>query len=751
LSYSCFLGVLIFSPLAFGTVETWSYALMETAIAVAALLLFFPRRSQPFYRPPGLVPLLLIAGYLLLQAAPLPGAVVRLLSPEAYRIYHETAGAFGGTGWMPLSVHPRATVFEFTRFLSYLVFYFVAVQLFTSHALLKRTMTVIAVFAGVLSLLVIIQFITRQFDFGSAQEKIFWLRTSVHAQGAIGPYVNRNHYAGLMEMIFPLAVSLFLAYRPGSRADTWKSRLRDFLVHPRISRHFLYGLTALLIGTSVFVSLSRGGIMSLTLSMAVLVLWLRRKGKTGKVGWLAVALFVGILALTGSNGWDRIFERFGEIRNQEGELNTGRTHYWRDGGTIIGHFPLTGSGPGTWVDIYPRFRTFPGGSRLEHAHNDYIEFLATGGIILVGLMGLALFRIVRASYLSFARRHERLAIYLFVASLTAVLSILLHSVVDFNLQVGANGLYLFFILAVTVSAAHTRFFNGPNPSYLPQIAVNPWLPRAAALVFLAGMLIVHGGALLANYHLYDHRETALTDDLSEAETLLRHQAFERAAFFDPLNAAYQHGAAQTAAMLDDPAAAGRYYQRAIRLYPLNARVLQDAGRFFARRGDMNIAEPLLRAGIEYSRKDISASLNYAAALFEHGRVTDGLGVLTAAMTANPADTDLCLALMAWHGLSDRQMQEALPERAGAYRAFGDFQASLGRYDAAAAAYAEALALVSREEVVDKRLFLNIYEFFNRRRQPEKAMEVLQLALDYFPDDARLKRLLTALQTQAPEK
>jgi O-antigen ligase/Tfp pilus assembly protein PilF len=745
------LAVLIFSPLAYGTVEIWSYALMEITIAAAALLLFFPRRSQSFYRPPGLVPLLLIAGYLLLQAAPLPGAVVRLLSPEAYRIYHETAGVFEGTGWMPLSVHPRATLFEFARFLSYLVFYLVAVQLFTSHTLLKRTMTVIAVFAGILSLLVIIQFVGRQFDFGSAQEKIFWLRTSVHAEMAIGPYVNRNHYAGLMEMIFPLAVSLFLAYRPRSRATAWKSRLRDFLVHPRINHHSLYGITALLIGTSVFVSLSRGGIMSLTLSMAVLALWLSRKEKHRKAGRLAIVLFVGILILTGSNGWDRIFERFGEIRNQAGELNTGRTHYWRDGGTIIGHFPLTGSGTGTWVDIYPRFRTFPGGSRLEHAHNDYIEFLATGGIILVGLMGLALFRIARASYRNFGRRHERQAVYLFVASLTAVLSILLHSVVDFNLQVGANGLYLFFILAVMVSAAHTRFFKGPEPTYLPEMAVKPWLLRSAALMFFAGMLIVHGGALLANYHYSDYQGSTLTSDLSAQETLLWRQAAENAAFFDPLKAAYHHVAAQTAALLDDPAASGRYYRRTIRLYPLKARVLQDAGRFFARQGDMKTAEPLLRAGIEFSRGEIDAFLNYAAALFEHGRTTEGLGVLTAAMTANPVDTDLCLALMAWHGLSDRQMQEALPERAGAYRAFGDFQASLGRYEAAAAAYTEALAFVAREEAVDKALLLHIYEFFHRRHQPEKATAVLQQALAYFPDDARLQRLLTAIRNQTPER
>ena len=735
------MAVLIFSPLAFGTVEAWSYAVMEVMIGFSALLLCLSDGYKTVYRPPGLIPLLAIALFLLLQIIPLPSGLVRIFSPEAYTIYHQSAGAMNGAAWIPLTINTRATVFELARFLSYLVFYAVAVQLLADHVRLKRTLAVVAVFAGVLAFLVIVQFITRQLHYDLARDKIFWLRSSAHAKWSVGPYVNRNHFAGLMELIFPLTVCLFLVYRPGSAAQTWKLRLRDFLLHPRVNYHFLYGVSALLIGTSVFVSLSRGGIMSLTLSMAALAVWLVKRTKNWKAGLLTLALFAGILVLTGSNGWDRIFERFGNVYNEAGELNTGRLHYWRDGQTIIRHFPLTGSGLGTWQNIYPRFRTFPGNARLEHAHSDYIEFLATGGVILAGLMILALFRIIQVCYRSYRRRRSRMAIYLFAGSTAAVLSISLHSFVDFNLQVGANGLYFFFVLAVMVSAVYTRFSENSRRTYLSRFNTDPRLIRAAAAVFFIGLLILHGGALTANYHVFDHRDIPLSSDLSPRDLEAIRRAYDQAAIADPLNAHYNLVTANVSSLLNDTHMARSHYQRAVRLDPLSAQTLEDAGRFFARQGDMDVAVPLLQAAMDVSHRHISSFLNYAAALFENDRTNAAMNMLTSAMMEEPRNADACLALMAWWGLPTDRMKQVLPQRTEAYLAFGDFLASLGRYPAAAEAYQDALIYAGREKTVQKNFFMHVFRFYQGRREPDKAREVVEQALVYFPDDTRLRRIL----------
>ncbi len=375
-------AVLILSPLMFGTVETWSYMIMELMIGAGVLLFCRSLRAGgPVYQVPGMTLLLLVCGWILLQSLPLPAGLVKLLSPETHRIYEQALGPLGAGRWYPLSLHQRATIQEFLRFSAYVGFYWLAVQLFVDHKRLKRTVAVVAGFGAILAFLVIAEFIAKQFNYSLPYEKVFWIRSSPHSDGSLGPYVNRNHYAGLMEMIFPLVLSLFLIYRPRTTAARGKQKLADFFLHRYISRHALYGVAALIIGTSIFMSLSRGGILSLTLSLCFLSVWLMRQTRQKKSGILLGVVFVGILTLTGTNAWDLIFERFGQVRNEAGEIQVGRLDRWPDHMRIIRDFPLTGSGLGAFQYVYPRYRTYPGNRLLEYAHNDYIGFFATGGLI----------------------------------------------------------------------------------------------------------------------------------------------------------------------------------------------------------------------------------------------------------------------------------------------------------------------------------------------------------------------------------
>jgi hypothetical protein len=71
--FSVFILVLVFAPLAFGTVELWSMATMEwlTMSAACALLLYrLVKKRQTVYLPPGFFFLILFLGLLLLQITP---------------------------------------------------------------------------------------------------------------------------------------------------------------------------------------------------------------------------------------------------------------------------------------------------------------------------------------------------------------------------------------------------------------------------------------------------------------------------------------------------------------------------------------------------------------------------------------------------------------------------------------------------------------------------------------------------------
>jgi hypothetical protein len=154
-----FFFTLIFSPLAFGTVEPWSYAVMELA-AFAALFLYFihtAKSNSPFYEVPGLAWLLSFLVFILLQAVPMPSFLVSLISPASYEIQQAALHAGDGGQWMTVSVHPRATVHAFFRYSTYAAFYLLTVQLLTRKELFKKTVFVITVFGAVLAFSSILQ------------------------------------------------------------------------------------------------------------------------------------------------------------------------------------------------------------------------------------------------------------------------------------------------------------------------------------------------------------------------------------------------------------------------------------------------------------------------------------------------------------------------------------------------------------------------------------------------------------------
>jgi hypothetical protein len=85
------------------------------------------------------------------------------------------------------------------RFASYGAFYAVTVQLLSRKDALKKTIAIIIIFASSLSFFSILQHLL-------SNGKLYWFRELLLGGVPFGPYVNRNHYAGLMEMLFPLVV-----------------------------------------------------------------------------------------------------------------------------------------------------------------------------------------------------------------------------------------------------------------------------------------------------------------------------------------------------------------------------------------------------------------------------------------------------------------------------------------------------------------------------------------------------------------
>jgi len=732
-AYYLFLFALIFSPMAFGTVEIWSYLILEVIICASALLFFYSSKNESLYQCPGILPLILVNAFLLFQVIPLPGYFVKILSPSTYDIYQSAAGLTGNIGWLPISIYPRATLMELLRFATYVLFYIIAIQFLADRSLLKKTIAVIAGFAALLSLVAIIEFITESLNYPLPHDKIFWFKELSHGGTPMGPYVNRNHYAGLMEMIFPLALSMFLAYRPRIIKLSFKKKIAAFFNQKRINQHFFYGTAAILIATSVLMSLSRGGILSLSISMIIFSALVIFKAKQKKAGLFIGFIVIIILFLTGTSGWDAIFKRFESLQNQSGLIYDNRLIIWEDSLKIIQDFPLVGTGTGTLEKIYPLYRSFPGDDVLEHAHNDFLEFFCTGGIILPVLMSWCLFSILYPSAESFIKRREWSSILLFTGCITSVSAILIHSFVDFNMQIGANGLYFFLVLALIVSAANTRMRPRLGKTYLKKLKRHPYLVQLSAIILLISSVYVHGGTLFAGYQFSKYRDTPLTPDTPPKILLKMNQAAKTAAAFDIMSPEYTHIVARTALLLKNDPDALKHFNRAIRMDPINSEYLTDSASFLYQQKKYDLAEKFFLKSIQYNQKNMAAYIKYAAMLFEIHQAEKSFTIMKQAISVDTQVTNTCLALMVLNQIDDDRFHLALPDMVEPYLVLGNFFKSMGDHKNAERTYLNALEFLPNETEINKNYFLHVYRFFRNNEQYEKALHVILKAIAYFPD------------------
>jgi len=736
-----FFGLLVLSPLAFGTVEQWSLTLMEAAIFLAAALYAGSKKSgrgpSVVYEVPGIVPLLFFLLYILFQLVPLPAFAVKILSPGAYELYAKTVWPGSPGVWRPLSIHNKATLLEFFRIASYACFYGLTVQLLAGRQLLKRTVQTVISFSALLAFFSIIQQLL-------SNNKIFWVRELTRGGIMFGPYVNRNHYAGLAGMLFPIALAVFFYYRPGRSYGSFREKLSEVFSHRMINTYFLYGFSAVLIATSVFVSLSRGGMISICFSTTLAILLIMLRERKRKPDMPVVLTIIVILYSVGWFGWSRIFERFAGVRGAGGEISGLRSVIWKDSLKIVRDFPLTGAGFGSFADIFNKYRSMSSfgsaqGSApgiIEHAHNDYIELLTNGGLIALILFGWFMFEVLYSSFTTFRKRQENYSAYLFIGSLAGIASLLVHSLIDFNMQIGANGLYFFFLLGLAVSASHTRLREGLKDTYLKRIE-GVSIKTAAVIICLvfAGGLLVNAGVLGGKFYfaLIKNSKADVTTSSGDLATLKKYSL--RAAASDPLEAEYKYAAANAEWLSNNKAEALELYKKAVALNPANGEYLQALGLALSNIKRTQEADSLLRTGIEMDGFNPVRYTRYGSWLMSRGRMEEGISNIRQAISLEPDRTRDYITLMVLYGLNNEGISKALPKLVKPHFAFADYLVKTGRDDLAEAEFRNALDLTVNEKPLNPEYFYHVSRYYLGKGKTDEALGVINRALEALPANA----------------
>ncbi len=755
LAKNLFFFSIIFAPLAFGTTETWSYAVMEICVSLALLSFFIYifRHNKELYHVPGLIPLLLFLLYILFQLVPLPLSVIEFLSPQAFKIYQGNNFLAGVNSWFCLSLNPKATLSEFMRYSTYALFYILTVQLLKNRRTFQSTIFIITLFGGLLAFSSILQFYM-------TQDMVLWFRYTPDTVIIFGPYVNHNHYAGLMELIFPVVLGLFLFYRPRIENSSLIKGIAEIYSQEKANIHILIGASALLIIISIFVSLSRGAMISTCLSLIVFTIFLMQR----KISRGNTTLIIGVIMLSalciGWFGWDQIIERFAKLKNAQGVIYEARLDFWKDSHKIIDSYKLTGSGIGTFPHVYPLYRSLKSEHFLSHAHNDYLELLAEAGIIGFGLAALFLLTLFYKTYKIFIKRRDGFSIYIYAGSITAMTSILLHSFTDFNMHIGANGLWFFFIAGIAVSAANTGIRKESRATRLEPVK-SKMLKTVAAIVTLTlftGILVYNISNLLGQFY-YSNIKNYTMSAKTPLETVKKlDNIAETASNFDPLHADYKYFNANTAWFLNDIEKSRNLFLNSLNLDPLNSRHLNRFANFLAMQKEPEKAELAFKKSMLYDKSRAEYTFQYGTWLFAQKKSDQALKYIKKALTLDEELIDRVLTAMIVNGITADEMEKAVPDIPEASIAFAHFLYDTGRVEKAVDRYLDTLDMIEKREVkpfrssrhqnqITKSYFLKIYGFFKKHNDLNNATHVIKRAEAKLPMDASIKVVFADLYYQ----
>jgi O-antigen ligase len=426
--------LLVFTALAFGTVEPWSLALFE--LTTVCLVVLWAGKAVfegqlAMIIPPITWPLLALLLFGLVQSVAVTGADGRLKA-------------------LSLDV-------EATRLTVLTLFCLIVAMLLFANFLVKRgRVELVGQF--------LIYYVCAFSVFGLAQHfswngKFYWtVAPTVPLSAPFGSFVNHAHFSGYVEMVMPLPLALLL------------------LKAVRREAQLFFGFAAVVMGVATVVSLSRGGMVSMLGGLAftsLMSLWAirQRRGKEpgqesaasrfllSRIG-LGALIPVVILAGIFWVGVDPVLDRLekstlaGEEKPGQQTLYSARGFIWVDTLKLIADYPLLGTGLGTYATAFARYTQNDSAyTPIEQSHNDYLQILADAG--LVG-GGLALWFLV-SLFRSFARgiKHaDPVLAALVLGAGGGIFALLVHSFFDFNLQIPANSL-LFLLLAAIVSVLGT--------------------------------------------------------------------------------------------------------------------------------------------------------------------------------------------------------------------------------------------------------------------------------------------------------
>jgi len=424
--------LIVFTTMAYGTVHQPIIALFYALVALAGVLwaadCFFSGRFR-FNRSLLQLPLFLAGIYGFIQIIP-------------FGTIPDVAGVSG----IPrtISLDPFNTQLTAAHFIILSLFLAVVLVYLESTKRLRTLVNVITIFGFLFAFFGILQSFL-------SPNKIYGLYDTA-AGGSFGSFVNRHNFAAFIEMAIALPLGLIFA----------GSIKKD--------KRLLYITAIALMGTSLLLSKSRGGLIAFVAELVLLVILSRKAGDSKQFvlkAALAGLLLVGIIGGAIFVGGESSLTRFAETATStDKNVTIDRSHIWKVTLSSIAHNMPLGAGLSGYGVSYTPYDNYNGLERVEQAHNDYLQVLSDAGIVGLAIGIFFIFALARAGMRS-VRTKNTFRRGIAIGALSGCFAILVHSMFDFVLHITAITVLFLCLLGLVVASGREYPDDEPDEDPAP--------------------------------------------------------------------------------------------------------------------------------------------------------------------------------------------------------------------------------------------------------------------------------------------
>lgn len=442
-AFISYLFVILWAPIPFASNRSWALSLVEILIFFICILLYISFLNDKLSISDVVIKakplLLLLFAWLAIQVLhiiPFPPALIEIISPVRF----DSSIIFNKSQeWITLSESRYDSVQYLIQSLAYISFLLLSLQLINTRKRIKivaYTIIYSALFQSMYGSLMTISGI----EYGLFEKKNYGIGV------ATGTFVNQNHLAGYLNIGIAVAIGILVSrFGRGGRISSYK-QLYTRIVSLLLSTKTTLRIYITLMAITVVLTHSRMGNAALLISLSITILLslcLTHHAKRTMAILALSIIIIDVLFISSWYGLDTVAERIEQTTYESSirdEVAISTIMIFKD-------YLIFGSGGGTFDILFPKYRDAEIKLFFDHAHNDFLEIASETGVLGISMIGFSVLLTFFVCIKALSTRNDPLMIGLAFSSIMAIISLTIHSAVDFNLQIPANALTFVILLS----------------------------------------------------------------------------------------------------------------------------------------------------------------------------------------------------------------------------------------------------------------------------------------------------------------